>query len=333
MLTGKEEYNKNKENKIEKLIESNPGLEGFYYFISEKSNDTIYNYLLKIEDFLIQSKKNPEELNFDDFTRHMLKAKRTKTGKTSTASYRVVTYQALKLYGKYLVVKGILNSNPMDMIERPSAKDSQETIEKRERGFLSEDEIKQYLNAVKTGVGNSSSRKKQKRWRERDLAIITLLLTTGMRCSALYKIDVNDIDFENQKLLVTDKGSKVKEYRLANDVLNNLRNWVTKRNMLMSVEEQNATNALFISHRRTRITTNAISDIVSKYAVAIEGKNITPHKLRATYGTQLYNATKDIYFVQECMSHASPTTTERYIRGQKNKTEEASAIMGALINI
>ena len=57
----------------------------------------------------------------------------------------------------------------------------------------------------------------------------------------------------------------------------------------------------------------------------IEGKNITPHKLRATYGTQLYNKTGDLYMVQECMGHSSPTTTELYIRGKKNKNAQAAA--------
>ena len=66
---------------------------------------------------------------------------------------------------------------------------------------------------------------------------------------------------------------------------------------------------------------------MNKYSSNIKGKHITPHKLRATYGTQLYNATGDIYFVQECMGHSNPKTTEIYIRDTKNTTKKASDIM------
>ena len=74
----------------------------------------------------------------------------------------------------------------------------------------------------------------------------------------------------------------------------------------------------------------SIYRVVNKYASNIKGKHITPHKLRATYGTQLYEATKDIYFVQECMKHSNPKTTELYIRGNKNQTKKASDIMRSI---
>ena len=91
-------------------------------------------------------------------------------------------------------------------------------------------------------------------------------------------------------------------------------------------------DALFISNRKTRMDQSSISDVVKKYSSVIDGKHITPHKLRATYGTQLYAKTGDLYLVQECMGHSNPKTTELYIRGQKNEaTQKASDIMTKLI--
>lgn len=79
------------------------------------------------------------------------------------------------------------------------------------------------------------------------------------------------------------------------------------------------------------MSNNAISDVVKKYTVNINGKNITPHKLRATYGTMLYNKTKDIYFVQDCMNHSSASTTALYIRDEDDQSKrEAASIMGNL---
>ena len=60
----------------------------------------------------------------------------------------------------------------------------------------------------------------------------------------------------------------------------------------------------------------------------------SPHKLRATYGTQLYDKTRDIYLVQQCMGHSSPKTSELYVRGQKNSSREKAAdIMAQITNI
>ena len=77
---------------------------------------------------------------------------------------------------------------------------------------------------------------------------------------------------------------------------------------------------------------SSISRVVKKYASEISNKNITPHKLRATYGTQLLKATNDIYFVQDCMGHSNPKTTELYIRGQKQENrKKASEIMSKIV--
>ena len=74
-----------------------------------------------------------------------------------------------------------------------------------------------------------------------------------------------------------------------------------------------------------------VYNVIKKYADCIPEKNISPHKLRATYGTQLYNKTGDIYFVQECMGHSNPKTTELYVREKKQNTKKASEIMGKFL--
>ena len=115
---------------------------------------------------------------------------------------------------------------------------------------------------------------------------------------------------------------------MSDETIRILNNWLEKRKRLLNDKLE---DALFISNQRTRIEQTSVYRIVNKYAKEIEGKHITPHKLRATYGTQLYNATKDIYFVQQCMNHSNPKTTETYIRGVKNTTKTASDIMTNLL--
>ena len=166
---------------------------------------------------------------------------------------------------------------------------------------------------------------KQKEWLERDLLIVLIFLQTGMRCSALYKLDVDSIDIDTHTLVTIDKGSVIREYELSEETIEHLKKWlIVRKEKLMGRNE----SALFISNQRKRLGNQGIALIVNKYGQTIKGKNITPHKLRATYGTQLYEATHDLYFVQGSMGHANPKTSELYIRGQKqNITKKASDIM------
>ena len=108
-----------------------------------------------------------------------------------------------------------------------------------------------------------------------------------------------------------------------------IKKWLRKRNEMIPGSE---VKALFISNRKTRMSRSSVQRLVEKYGANIQGKHMSPHKLRATYGTQLYNATGDIYFVQHCLKHNSPKTSELYVRGNKNtQTKKASEIMGKLI--
>lgn len=326
-MTGNMEYEYQYQKRIDDLLLKNPKLIGFYSFINEKSISTIYNYLLIINNFLTNVDKNINELNVDDFSLFLLKKQKNICGEKTTSSYKIDVYSALKKYGNYLVASNQLQVNPVNYIDRPKAIESQKTINKRENGFLSKEEIPQYIHNVNVGAGSLISKSRQKEWKERDMAIVQLFLNTGIRCSALMKIDLDDINFQTKTLSVTEKGSKAKTYTLSDELINIINSWLLKRKIILNGIES---SALFISNQRTRMVQSSISRIVKKYADGINGKHITPHKLRATYGTQLYDHTNDIYFVQKCMNHSNPKTTELYIRGGDNQTEKASEIMQLL---
>lgn len=327
-MTGNNDYEMQYQKKIDKILGENNRMQGFYSFIDNRSISTVYNYLLHINGFLKYLNEKPlNKLTVDDFSGYLLQKKKNNKGENTTSSYKIGVYSALKKYGKYLVASRQLDHNPMDYIDRPKPIESKKTIEKREIGFLSQNEIPQYIQNIEKGVGTTRSKNRQKEWKERDMAIIMLFLNTGIRCSALMKIDVTDIDFQTKKLLVSDKEGNVNDYELSNELLNVISCWLSKRAEILL---ENNVDALFISNRRTRMNQGAIYKVVNKYAAGIEGKHITPHKLRATYGTQLYNATKDVYFVQQCMKHSNPKTTELYIRGVQSQTKAASEIMKKL---
>lgn len=325
-MTGKEIYEDKFKQKTETIIKDNPDkpyLKGFFNFMGNSlSCSTKFNYIYFVVTFMNSNGKKVEELDFDDYTEFLSNIS------NATSSYQIGVYSGLKKFATYLVASRKTEYNPMDHIARPKFKEKEETIAKREKGYLEKKEIKRYLSTVKAGVGSDRAKAKQEPWKERDLLIVLLFLNTGMRCSALYKLDVESISLEDKVLVVNDKGDKIRQYVLSDELVKHVKEWLLTREVLLGDKSE---RALFISNERTRMCQRSISRVVSKYAANIKGKNISPHKLRATYGTQLLEETRDIYFVQQCMGHSNPSTTELYIRGQNNGNEtKASDIMSKI---
>lgn len=334
-MSGVSELNKQGLDRIEKVLNGKENYyRGFINFMNDSSVQTRYYYLCHVCAFMEYVNKEPSTLTFDDFNNYMMKISYKEDGSMMTSSYRINIYSALKKFNEYLCVSGKLNKNTqffMRDIKRPKQKESKETIEKREKSFLTEREIQKCVDQIDSYMDSDQSG-----WIFRDKAIIYTLLTTGIRNSALRALDVGDVDLKNNTLTVTDKGGKVKTYQMSENLACAIDNWLIVRDVLADPEmyeegKYQETNALFISQRRTRMSTVALNKVVQKYASEIDGKHITPHKLRATYGTQLYNKTGDIYFVQQCMGHSNPKTTELYVREKKQNTKRASDIMDKLL--
>ena len=327
-MSGINEINAKYRNKINGVIGEDKLLRHYVSFLnsltSEKSK---YTYVCIVKAFNKYSNKKAEELTFDDFNDYMSVIKYDNNGEMKTASYLITVYAALKRYCEYLFVSKRIPDNYMMYMKRPKAVERQTTIQKRENGYLTEKEIKKLLRHI--FLNPSTERELPEEWKYRNRAIIYLFLYTGIRCSALCSIDLNDIDFKNKTLTVTDKGSKVRTYDMTDELCEILNDWIERRNSLNGV----STNSLFISIRKNRITSNSVLKMVHTYAkrCGIDYKNITPHKLRATYGTQLYDKTGDIHFVQECMGHSSPDTTQLYIRGDRKNSKRAADIMNGIL--
>lgn len=325
-MNGKEFYEEKFKQKINSIIEDNPDkpyLKGFNNFMGNSlSCSTKYNYIYFVVLFMNSNGKRVEEVDFDDYTEFLSSIDKT------TSSHQIGVYSGLKKFATYLVASRRVAYNPMEHIARPKFTEKEDTIKKREIGYLEKKEIKKYISTVKSGVGSNRAKAKQEPWKERDLLIILLFLNTGIRCSALFKLDVDSINLEKGMLTVNDKGDKINEYVLSKELLDHTKAWLRNRECLLDKKEE---NALFISNERRRMSQKSIGRVVSKYAANISGKNISPHKLRATYATQLLKETRDIYFVQQCMKHENPSTTELYIRGQGKGNElRASEIMSRI---
>lgn len=319
-MDGQKVYDNKIINKINKLFAANPDkgyLQGFYYYLSnDHSYASIYNYLSYVVSFINEVNKKPEELLLDDYTRFFIKYK------DNVSSYQIAVYSALKLFSSYLLANEMNTKNPMQHIKRPKNTESIATTEKRENAYLTQKEIRTYLQTVKEGVGTHKAKARQEKWKARDFLIINIFLLTGIRCSALYKLNVDSINLATKKLITVDKGGLLNDFPLDEHVIECTLEWLYERERMLNGAEE---DALFISNQKTRLDQSSISRIVNKYAANIKGKHITPHKLRATYGSSIYDATKDLYLTQQCMRHKNPKTTEIYIRGKKDVSREKGA--------
>lgn len=145
----------------------------------------------------------------------------------------------------------------------------------------------------------------------RDTALLTLFLGTGIRVSECVGLNVKDIDLENNAFKITRKGGNQTILYFSDEVKEPLVNWLNERKYWL--DENSKEEALFLSLQRKRICVRAVEKLVKKYSsIASPLKKITPHKLRSTYGTTLYQETNDIYVVAEVLGHKDVNTTKKH---------------------
>lgn len=154
----------------------------------------------------------------------------------------------------------------------------------------------------------------------RDRVIFEVLLGTGIRLGELVGLDLDDVDLDAKHLRVRAKGNICQVKFLKTDLRSLLRAWLNERLRLTSAEER----ALFLSNRGTRITPRQVARRLEDWLVrAGIGKRLSPHGLRHTFATHLYDATSDLLVVQRALGHRDIATTEIYTHLVDGRLEEA----------
>lgn len=240
-------------------------------------------------------------------------------GKEKTGMYRNAQLAAIDGFFKFLTNNGIIKNNPCAGIEKPKDNKEHEII------TISDDDLEIIINSITNGIGNSKARATQAKWINRDIAIVTLGITTGLRISAIVGIDINDINKKEKYITVTEKGNIQKKVYIGNRTMNALNKWMKDRKFMADKDEK----ALFICQGNHRISVRAVENRFKAISKAT-GKHITPHKMRATCATRLYEQTGDIYLVQQQLGHRNIENTKRYAKVSEQKRREAAAILDAI---
>jgi site-specific recombinase XerD len=175
------------------------------------------------------------------------------------------------------------------------------------------------LDQVESGEKLTERQKKyHEQTKTRDLAIMTLMLGTGIRVSECVGLDIDDLDFKNNGIKIHRKGGAEVVVYFGDEVAEALLDYLEERETIDAAEGHG--NALFLSMQKKRIQVRSVENLVKKYSRLITTvKNITPHKLRSTYGTTLYQETGDIYLVADVLGHKDVNTTRRHYAAQADE--------------
>lgn len=187
-------------------------------------------------------------------------------------------------------------------------------------------EMQKLLDTVATGEGLSDRQQKLLKFtRARDTAMLLLFLGTGIRVSECVGINLEDIDFDLGAFLVTRKGGDQSILYFPEQVGEALQAYLAQREQIIPMEGHE--DALFLSLQKRRITQRAVQNLVKKYAqvAAPLKRKISPHKLRSTFGTNLYQQTGDIYLVADVLGHSDVNTTRRHYAAMSDAHKREAA--------
>ena len=213
---------------------------------------------------------------------------------------------ALRSFYAYFFKREMIHSNPTLLVDMPK-------LHEKAIVRLDADEVALLLDYMEHAGDSLSGQKKAyyEKTKDRDLALVTLLLGTGIRVSECVGLDVEDIEFKNNGIKVTRKGGNEMIVYFGSEVEQALRRYLEVRAGITPLAGHE--HALFYSTQRKRIGVQAVENLVKKYARQITTtKKITPHKLRSTYGTALYQSTGDIYLVADVLGHRDVNTTKKH---------------------
>lgn len=212
---------------------------------------------------------------------------------------------ALRAFYNYFANNKRIKNNPTSAISSPK-------IHEKEIIRLDINEVSELLDMVEAG---EKLTKKQQEYHEktkiRDLAMLTLMLGTGIRVSECVGLDINDVDFDNCGIKIIRKGGNEVIVYFGDEVENALYDYLEEREYIVAAE--GSENALFLSLQKKRMNVRSVEKMVKKYTSLVTPlKKITPHKLRSTYGTTLYQETGDIYLVADVLGHKDVNTTRKH---------------------
>ena len=228
---------------------------------------------------------------------------------------------AVRALFKYFFSKGLIEVDNSAKVRTPKQHD-------REIIRLEGDEVSELLGVTENGTGlTKHASHYHAKTAVRDRAIITLFLGTGIRISELVGLDNDSFNFSDNSFVVVRKGGNHAILYFSDEVRYALQEYIAEKHNDPKIPENEP--AFFLSMQYKRINVRSVEILVKKYSRIVSPlKKITPHKLRSTYGTRLYNETGDIYIVADVLGHRDVNTTKRHYAAitEENRKRVANVV-------
>lgn len=225
---------------------------------------------------------------------------------------------SLRSFYNFYYTNELIEKNPAALVPIPKQHD-------KEIIRLEPNEVAQLLDMVEDGEKLTKSQAKyHEKTKIRDVALLTLLLGTGIRVSECVGLDLQDLNFDVNGMKIRRKGGYETVLYFGDEVESALRAYLSQREH--TIPHSGHENALFLSMQNRRISVRAVENLVKKYASNLTTlKKITPHKLRSTYGTSLYRETGDIYLVADVLGHKDVNTTRKHYAAIEDERRRKAA--------
>ena len=196
-----------------------------------------------------------------------------------------------KGFFRFLKKNGLISTSPLDLVTAPKIANTLPDV-------LSPEDVEQLLNFKPSSVIEI-----------RDMAIVELMYSSGLRVSEAININITDFEDNMTFLRVLGKGSKTRLVPLGKFAIKAVENWLNERKKI-----SNDTEALFLNSKGNRLSIRSVQLRLKKMAIKQGLPPIHPHMLRHSFATHMLESSGDLRTIQELLGHSSLSTTQIYTK-------------------
>ena len=256
--------------------------------LSKNTTNSYQRDLHKFSKFLKASGVS----SFDSLTEEMCSAWIADLFQNNVSARSIQRHiSSAKGFFNYLKKSGLVTNSPFELINSPKSPSHLPNV-------LSPEQVSQLLNF-----------KPKNAQEKRDLAIIELIYSSGLRVSETVNADLSDFEDGKDFLRVLGKGSKTRLVPVGRYAKNAIEDWMIERDKLSTKDD-----SLFVNLRGNRITTRSVQERLKNIAIMQGLPPVNPHMLRHSFATHLLESSGDLRSIQELLGHSSLSTTQIYTR-------------------
>src|SRR5438046_1177633 len=284
-----------------------PLTEDFLHYLTNERNAsprTLKAYRQELPAFLAENQTALKKCRGDDFRNYLFAVAKRGTGR----SYVRLQVSALRTFYQFLAARKGLRGNPVREVQLPK-------IEKKLPLVLTRKQVDELLSAP---TRETKSRAAPSWMPLRDVAIMELFYSSGLRLSELARLDVADVDPYTESVRVFGKGRKERVCPVGLPALEAIQKYRAAANV--------HAGPLFINKARKRMSARSIWLVLKRYVrLTSIPISMSPHKLRHSFATHMLDRGADLRSVQALLGHASLSTTQLYTHVPVERLKKAYA--------